>query len=305
MTTLSTHDTKRSDDVRARLAVISEVPGQWRQFLRRWSRQNMRLKTNGYPDRNTEYFLYQTLIGAWPIEPGRFTAYMEKAVREAKQQTSWTQQNKQFEDALRSFTDRLFELPEFLSAIEDFVKLVLAAGRINSLAQTLLKCTAPGVPDTYQGGELWDLHLVDPDNRGPVDYEARRSLLSQLQSGMPIAEIVRGMDSGMPKMWVLHRAFNLRKQRPEWFDPDAGYTPLIIAGRRADHAIAYLRGDAVATIVPRWNLKLGGNWSGTTLALPSGSWRNLLSDEVLSGGTTPLQSIFRQFPVALLQKEEG
>ena len=183
MTTLSTHDTKRSDDVRARLAVITEAPGQWRSFLRRWSRANASFKTEGKPDRNTEYFLYQTMIGAWPIERDRLTAYMEKAAREAKQQTSWTQQNKEFEDALRTFIERLYGSNEFMASVGEFVSRIITPGRVNSLAQTLLKCTAPGVPDTYQGSELWDLHLVDPDNRGPVDYTARRSLLSELECG--------------------------------------------------------------------------------------------------------------------------
>jgi (1->4)-alpha-D-glucan 1-alpha-D-glucosylmutase len=305
MTTLSTHDTKRSDDVRTRLALLTEVPGRWRQLLRRWSRQNAELKTGGYPDRNTEYFLYQTLIGSWPISQDRLKEYMEKAAREAKQQTTWTQPNKGFEDALRSFIERLLQSPEFLSALDEIVKLVLPAARVSSLAQTLMKCTAPGVPDTYQGSELWDLHLVDPDNRRPVDYETRATLLSQLQAGLSIAEILRGADSGLPKMWVLYRALNLRKQRPEWFGPDAGYTPLAIAGRKADHAIAYLRAASVATIVPRWSLRLADNWSGTTVALPGGSWRNLLTQDLLTGGTLPLQGVLRQFPVALLQKEEG
>lgn len=305
MTTLSTHDTKRSDDVRARLVVLSEIPGRWRQFLRRWARQNAPLKTNGYPDRNTEYFLYQTLIGAWPISPDRLRTYMQKATREAKQQTSWTQPNKEFEDALRSFIDRFYESSEFLAAVEELVKSLTAPGRANSLTQTLLKCTAPGIPDTYQGSELWDLHLVDPDNRGPIDYESRMSLLAQLHSGLPSAEILRRMDCGLPKMWIVYRALNLRKQRPEWFGADADYTPLMINGRKADHAIAYLRAGHVATIVPRWSLKLAANWSGTTIDLPHASWRNLLSNEILQGGTLPLQTLFGQFPVALLQREEG
>ena len=130
-----------------------------------------RFKTGQFPDRNTEYFLYQTLIGAWPICTDRLLAYMEKAVREAKQHTSWTQQNKEFEDALRNFIERILESREFVEDLEAMVGEVLAAGRVNSLAQTLIKFTAPGVPDTYQGSELWDLRLVDPDNRTPVDYE--------------------------------------------------------------------------------------------------------------------------------------
>ena len=193
----------------------------------------------------------------------------------------------------------------FLADFAGFADRIARAGMLNSLSQVLIKIASPGVPDFYQGSELWDLHLVDPDNRRPVDYETRATLLSQLQAGLSIAEILRGADSGLPKMWVLYRALNLRKQRPEWFGPDAGYTPLAIAGRKADHAIAYLRAASVATIVPRWSLRLADNWSGTTVALPGGSWRNLLTQDLLTGGTLPLQGVLRQFPVALLQKEEG
>jgi (1->4)-alpha-D-glucan 1-alpha-D-glucosylmutase len=305
MTTLSTHDTKRSDDVRARLAVITEVPGQWRSFLRRWSRANASFKTEGKPDRNTEYFLYQTMIGAWPIERDRLTAYMEKAVREAKQQTSWTQQNKEFEDALKIFIERLYGSKEFMSAIGEFAGRLIAPGRVNSLAQTLLKCTAPGVPDTYQGSELWDLHLVDPDNRGPIDYALRGALLSELEAGMPVEEIVKSMDTGMPKLWVLYCALRWRRQRPELFGTDGGFTPLVIEGRKADHVMGYLRGGSLATIVPRWNLKLGGNWSNTTVDLPGPRWRSVLTEELLNGGRVPISSLLRRFPVALLVKEES
>ncbi len=136
---------------------------------------NASFKTRNFPDRNTEYFLYQTLIGAWPISRERLVAYMEKAVREAKQQTSWTQQNKEFEDALRNFIERILESRDFVDGPGiDGRHTFCKAGRVNSLAQTLLKFTAPGVPDTYQGSELWDLRLVDPDNRTPVDYAAAR-----------------------------------------------------------------------------------------------------------------------------------
>ncbi len=151
MTTLSTHDTKRADDVRARLAVLTEIPSRWRGVLHRWSRKNRPFKTNEFPDRNTEYFLYQTLIGAWPIAKDRVNSYMEKAVREAKQQTSWIQQNKEFEDALKLFIDRIFDSTEFVSELDGFVAQILLPGRINGLTQTLLKCAAPGVPDAYQG----------------------------------------------------------------------------------------------------------------------------------------------------------
>ena len=305
MTTLSTHDTKRSDDVRARLAVITEAPGQWRAFLRRWSRVNAAFKIANQPDRNTEYFLYQTLIGAWPIALDRLIAYMEKAVREAKQQTSWTQQNKEFEDALRAFIERLYDNAEFLGAIDEFVGRILTPGRFNGLAQSLLKCTAPGVPDTYQGSELWDLHLVDPDNRGPIDYEERRLMLSELSKGMAVEEVLKQMDSGMPKLWVHYCALKLRWRSPQLFDPEANFTPLLTEGRKVDHVVGYLRADLLATIVPRWNLKLGGSWANTTVELPGERWKNLLTNEVLNGGRVSMQNLLRRFPVALLLKEEN
>jgi len=305
MTTLSTHDTKRSDDVRARLAVITEAPGQWRSFLRRWSRANASLKTEGKPDRNTEYFMYQTMIGAWPIERDRLTAYMEKAAREAKQHTSWTQQNKEFEYALRTFIEHLYGSNEFIAAIGEFVNRVVTPGRVNGLAQTLLKCTAPGVPDTYQGSELWDLHLVDPDNRGPVDYAERRLLLSELEAGMQVEDIVKSMDSGMPKLWVLYCALKWKRRRPELFGADAGFARLVIEGRKADHAVGFVRAGCVATIVPRWNLKLSGNWSNTTVDLPGGRWMNVLTDELFNSGRVSMTSLLRRFPVALLVKEES
>jgi (1->4)-alpha-D-glucan 1-alpha-D-glucosylmutase len=176
---------------------------------------------------------------------------------------------------------------------------------VNSLAQSLLKCTAPGIPDTYQGSELWDLHLVDPDNRGPIDYVTRRSLLSELNAGMPVEDIVKSMDSGMPKLLVLRCALNLRRRMPELFGADADFTPLVIEGRKADHAMGYLRAGSVAAIVPRWNLKLAGSWSNTNVYLPAQSWRNVFTDEVLNGGRVALSSLLRRFPVALLVKEES
>jgi (1->4)-alpha-D-glucan 1-alpha-D-glucosylmutase len=305
MTTLSTHDTKRSDDVRARLAVITELPSQWKVFLRHWSRLNASLKTDAQPDRNTEYFLYQTMIGAWPIERDRLTAYMEKATREAKQQTSWTLQNKKFEEALAGFIERLYASPEFVAAIEEFVGRILTPGRWNSLSQTLLKCTAPGVPDTYQGSELWDLHLVDPDNRGPIDYALRQSLLSELSSEIPVEAIMERMDSGLPKLWVLYRALSLRRSQPELFGAEADFVPLLFDGRKADHAMGFLRAGRLATIVPRWPAKLAGNWSDTAVDLPGDRWKNLLTDEAWSGGRISLQNILHRFPVALLLREEN
>jgi (1->4)-alpha-D-glucan 1-alpha-D-glucosylmutase len=304
MTTLSTHDTKRADDVRARLAAVTEIPRHWKAAVIRWFRANAPFRTGKYPDRNTEYLLYQTLIGAWPIGKDRLVAYMEKAVREAKQQTSWTQPNKEFEDALRRFIERILESAGFISDIERFVARVLEAGRINSLAQTLIKYTAPGVPDTYQGGELWDLSLVDPDNRRPVDYNLRRQMLSELQNGLDVRDIMRQMDSGLPKLWLAHCALRLRRDHPEWFGAEATYTPIVAEGSKSDHLIGYQRSDRVIVFVPRWTLRLGANWAGTMVEMPRGQWENILTDEVLTGGRLRAQTLFSRFPVALLVREE-
>ncbi len=305
MNTLSTHDTKRADDVRARLAVLTETPGVWRAALRRWSHINRIFKVGEFPDRNTEYFLYQTLIGAWPISPQRTLAYMEKAVREAKEHTSWTQQNKEFEDALHTFIERIYESPAFVKDLEELVSRILLPGRINSLAQTLIKSTAPGVPDHYQGSELWDLHLVDPDNRGAVDYAIRRSMLAELEEGMPIEEILKRMDDGLPKLWVIFKALHLRLEHPDWFGKDAAYTPVAAKGPRQNHLVAYLRGENIAVVAPRWNLKLDGNFASTTVELPRGNWNHVFTEESFEGGSLRVQNLFRQFPVALLAKEEG
>ena len=303
MNTLSTHDTKRSDDVRARLAVMTEVPGRWRSALNRWSRRNAPFRTGKYPDRNTEYFLYQTLIGAWPISTERLTAYMEKATREAKQQTSWTTQNGEFEDALRNFIERILESQEFVAELESFVAKILPAGRMNSLAQTLMKYTAPGVPDTYQGGELWDLHLVDPDNRNAVDYGALQAMLTELENGLDVEEIMKRIDSGLPKLWVTYKSLRLRGQRPEWFGPDADYKALPAEGPKSEHVVAYSRGDNAATVVPRWTMKSGGNWAGTGIDLPEGRWTNILTGDVVQGGRLRIQPLLQRFPVALLTRE--
>jgi (1->4)-alpha-D-glucan 1-alpha-D-glucosylmutase len=303
MTTLSTHDTKRSDDVRARLAVLTEITARWKSTVNRWARKNAQFKTGNFPDRNTEYFLYQTLVGTWPISAERLTAYMEKAAREAKQQTSWTQQNKEFEDALKTFIERLLDSEEFIKELEAFVSLLLEPGRLNSLAQTLIKFTAPGVPDTYQGSELWDLRLVDPDNRSPVDYETRATMLAELKSGLPVEEIMKRMDSGLPKLWVVHSALKLRQEKLECFGKCANYAPLEVSGPKAHHLIAYARGYRVIACVPRWSATLGRRWGSTSVSLPQGRWKNVLTDEEWNGGLMRIQTLLQRFPVALLAKQ--
>jgi (1->4)-alpha-D-glucan 1-alpha-D-glucosylmutase len=311
MTTLSTHDTKRSDDVRARLAVLSEIPGRFGAAVQRWSRMNNAFRArkpdaDPLPDRNTEYFYYQTLIGAWPLPMERAKAYMLKAVREAKQQTSWVANNKEFEEALNLFIEFTYNYAPFLRELQQFVDRIIEAGRVNSLAQTLLKYTAPGVPDLYQGTELWDLSLVDPDNRRPVDYKLRQRLLGELKqmSGDDIAvKVMARVDEGLPKMWTIHQALQLRRERPDSFGADADYIPLMVDGAKHDHVIAYLRGEDVVTVVPRLTMKLDGVWKDTVVTLPEGRWRNRLTAASVEGGEVGIKGLLKDFPVALLVRE--
>ncbi len=306
MTSLSTHDTKRADDVRARLAVLSEIPHEFADAIARWAALNEPHKTNALPDRNSEYFLYQTLIGAWPIDAERTKAYMQKAMREAKQQTSWVANNKAYEDALNGFIDEILESKPFLAELEAMVARVLLPGRINSLAQTLLKHTAPGVPDLYQGAELWDLSLVDPDNRRPVDYELRRRLLDELK-GLKAEQILARMDEGLPKLHVVHTALQLRNQHPDWFGRDAAFTPIAAEGAKACHLVAFLRGDHVVTLAPRHPMTLANAWQDTSIDLPAGMWRNRMTGKGIeaSGGSITVASLLQDFPVALLTREEN
>jgi (1->4)-alpha-D-glucan 1-alpha-D-glucosylmutase len=303
MTTLGTHDTKRGDDVRARLAVLTEIPGRWKAAVQRWARINSKFKSNKLPDRNTEYFLYQTLVGTWPISEDRLQAYMEKAAREAKEQTSWTQQNREFEQALRGFIHSILESREFIAELEAMIARIDRAGQINSLAQSLIRYTAPGVPDTYQGGELWDFRLVDPDNRTPVDYGMRQQMLDELRAGLGPEEIMKRASTGMPKLWVAHKALTLRREHPEWFGPDAAYEPLIAQGAKVAHCIAFMRGQHAIAIAPRWVLRLGDSWAGSSIQIPAGTWRNILTGDRIVSSAARVQTLLHRFPVALLVKE--
>lgn len=300
MTTLSTHDTKRADDVRARLAVLSEIPREFTSQLKAWSRRNQHHRKGKYPDRDTEWFLYQTMIGAWPIDADRLKQYMQKAMREAKVQTSWVANNEQYESAVNRYIDALHGDAGFIAELEAFVDKVLYPGRVNSLAQTLLKYTSPGVPDLYQGGELWDLSLVDPDNRRPVDYERRRHMLAEAEN-LDAAGALARMDEGMPKLWLIHRCLQLRNQHPEYFSAEAGYTPLEATGRDRDHVVAFRRGEDLVTVVPRWLVTLD-EWDLTDITLPEGAWRHYLTGEVFRG-ETDLSKLLANFPVALLLRE--
>jgi (1->4)-alpha-D-glucan 1-alpha-D-glucosylmutase len=303
MVTLTTHDTKRGEDVRARLAVVSEIPQYFKAALARWFAMNSVFRVKGVPDPNTEYLYYQTLIGAWPISVDRVIAYMEKAAREAKQQTSWIHNNAAFEEALKTFIRQTLSNENFCEEVDAFVKLINKAGRINGLAQTLLKYTVPGVPDLYQGSELWDHRLVDPDNRGPVDYGERRRLLNEI-SGLTVRQVMDRMEEGLPKLWTVSRALRVRRQYPECFNAEGGYRPLLASGDMQDNIVAFVRGDRAITVAPRLSHAVTDGWKETVITVPAGRWINVLADSEVSGGRKKIDELLSEFPVALLTRED-
>jgi (1->4)-alpha-D-glucan 1-alpha-D-glucosylmutase len=303
MLATSTHDTKRSEDVRARINLLSEIPEKWIAAVKRWATHNARYRSNGFPEPNTEYLLYQTLIGAWPIETERVLAYMEKASREAKVHTSWTNPNAEYDDALRRFVEGIISDADFVADLSAFVEPLVALGRINSLAQTLLKLTTPGIPDFYQGTELWDLSLVDPDNRRPVDYEMRRRLLSELDH-LTVEQICARADEGLPKLWLIRQSLKMRRCS-NLFQPQSEYRPLYAKGDKANHVIAFVRGARAVTLAPRLIAKLGGNWGDTKIELPGKRWRNHFTGETVAEDQVSIAELFKRFPVALLVRESS
>jgi len=190
-----------------------------------------------------------------------------------------------------------------MADLETFVRPLIEPGRVNSLAQTLIKLTAPGVPDFYQGTELWDLSLVDPDNRRPVDYALRRRLLSELD-GMTAEEIWRRIDEGLPKLWIIHQTLKLRRSR-KLLEPESSYRPLVARGEKSAHVVAFARGERAITVVPRLVLKLGGSWGDSTVELPPGLWHHAFTEEIFNGGELRIANLFKRFPVALLSREDG
>ena len=290
MTTLSTHDTKRSEDVRARLLVLAEIPDDWAVAVTRWRE---RLDNAAAPkvDANTEYLLWQTLVGAWPIDEQRLAAYLGKATREAKEQTSWTDPDETFDTALRDLVRHVLDDRELIDDMAEWLHAhVEQPARSNSLAQKLLQLTMPGVPDVYQGQELPDLSLVDPDNRRPVDFEARSSALSDLATADP-------------KLRITATAMRLRRERPAVFS--SSYQPLEASGSAAEHAVAFVRGGEVVTVVTRLPVGLArsGGWGETTIALPNGNWRNVITGR--AADDPGLGGMLGDLPVALLTREVG
>jgi (1->4)-alpha-D-glucan 1-alpha-D-glucosylmutase len=296
MTALSTHDTKRSEDVRARIALLSEVPEEWGAAVRRWSATNARHKTAGMPDANLEYLLYQTFVGAWPLDRDRATAYAEKAAREAKAHTSWVDPDPAYDAAVASWVRAVLCDDAFLRDLEAFVAPLVLHGWTASLAQKLVQLTMPGVPDVYQGTELWDLSLVDPDNRRPVDYDLRRRLLRELDT-LDVEAAGERAAEGLPKLLVTSRALRLRRSRPDAFA--GSYEPLDVSGGWADRVVAFARGGEVVAVVPRLAVHVD-DWKDTTVALPEGLWRNVFTGDEVSGGA--VGELFARFPVALLER---
>ncbi len=302
MLSSSTHDTKRSEDVRARISLLSEIPGQWEAALKSWNEMNAGLKQDGAPEPNTEYLIYQTLIGTWPITQERLLAYVEKASREAKNATSWLLPNKSFEEGTKAFIEGLYKSDRFLSAFESFLQPLVEPGRVNSLTLLLLKLTSPGIPDMYQGTELWDLSLVDPDNRRPVDYCLRRRLLSELPN-LTLREAWKRQDDGLPKLLVLSKVVRLRQQQPEDFGPEAAYRPMKATGEKAEHLVSYLRGENILVLAPRLVMALGGHWGDTSISLPDGQWHSALGNSSYSGGKKQVSELLKDFPVELLVRK--
>jgi (1->4)-alpha-D-glucan 1-alpha-D-glucosylmutase len=297
MLATSTHDTKRSEDVRLRISLLSQIPERWGEAVARWSEMNDWHRRGNRPSRGDEYLLYQTLVGAWPLDGDRATEYMIKATKEAKVHTSWIDPDYEYDAALRSFVGAVMSDETFMSEVRDFVAPLVRPGRIASLAQTLIKVTAPGVPDIYQGSEVWDLSLVDPDNRRPVDYEVRRTLLDSL--GDSLRDSPPGLhDDGAAKMFVVQRSLAVRAELPQAFGADSTYEPLTAAGDNGERVVAYVRGHRVIAIAPRLTYELP-DMTDTTITLPPGIWTDRFSGRTHQG-VAGLDELWADFPVSLL-----
>ncbi|HEV2761593.1 MAG TPA: malto-oligosyltrehalose synthase, partial [Pyrinomonadaceae bacterium] len=342
----STHDTKRGEDTRARINALSEIPSEWARAVTRWRELNRdkktRLDETEAPDANEEYLIYQTLVGAWPFEGlnaetrpafvARVQEYMMKALKEAKVHTSWISQNEDYERAVREFVAGILDPPasaRFLADFTEFQQTTSRAGLFGSLSQVLLKVASPGVPDFYQGTELWSLTLVDPDNRRPVDYDLRRALLASLRVGDESAratlldELMRSPEDGRVKMYVTSRALDARKRRRELFE-SGEYAPLYARGGRAEHVVGFARrrgGDEVLCVAARFFTRLTGAtpssppigaevWGDTFLPLETSSrYRDAFTGrefEASGEGETGvrLSEVFASLPLALLERVE-
>jgi (1->4)-alpha-D-glucan 1-alpha-D-glucosylmutase len=286
LVTTMTHDAKRSADVRARIAALTAIPDEWATHVERWFEATEALRSGGAPDDVERYFLFQTMVGAWPIEQDRIEAYMEKALREAKRNSSWVEQNTEWEEAVKRFCGAFYTDRGFLDDFEPFARRVAHLGTRGGLGQVLLKLTVPGVPDIYQGDELGYRALVDPDNRRPVDWDWRQAMLRRLMGGSP-------PNVGTRKLFLTLRLLGLRARRPAPFR-SGGYEPLDAGGR----ACAFLRADDVlVVVVPRGDVREGA------LEAPKGRWRDVLhGDERSFDGRTPLGDIVDEHGLAVFER---
>jgi (1->4)-alpha-D-glucan 1-alpha-D-glucosylmutase len=342
----STHDTKRGEDMRARINVLSEIPSKWYRAVCRWKEINRdkknRIEEEGVPGANDEYLLYQTLIGSWPLEPmdsatyaefvRRIHEYMIKAMREAKVHTSWISPNEDYERATRKFIEAILKLEKsngFLRSFAEFHAPIARAGIYNALAQTLLKITAPGAPDFYQGTELWDFNLVDPDNRRPVDFAKRRELLASLapndDRNLPelVSRLIANPRDGRIKLYLTSRTLRFRRERQPLF-AEGDYLPLVARGQKENHVIAFARASANQTAVVvtgRFFMRLGDPnqpptgsevWGDSAVALnyvsAAGLYRDLFTGRQIraecvgDGVELPLAQVFAHLPLALLER---
>jgi (1->4)-alpha-D-glucan 1-alpha-D-glucosylmutase len=334
MNATSTHDTKRGEDTRARLNVLSEMPDEWNSKLKLWSRLNKKFKTNRnsnfYPDNNDEYFIYQALLGSFPF-PGndledfktKVKEYIIKAVREAKVHTTWSRPNRQYEDASTSFIDKILSHSEnnnFLNDFSEFAKKISFYGVFNSLSQTLLKITAPGVPDFYQGRELWDFYFVDPDNRRQVDYNFRKKILEEIiakdKTGRSnlMQELLREFSSGAVKMFLIYKSLKSRNKNIDLFGKGE-YIPLKTYGKHRKNIIAFARkleNKYAVSAVPRFLCGLVKEneapvgreiWSDTKIIIPDEKksfCNEITGEEIETGEGLFAGDLFRSFPSALL-----
>ena len=326
MLATSTHDTKRSEDVRARLAVLSEMPKEWGRALRRWHTVNSKhrgeIDGEWAPDHHEEALLYQTLLGSWPLEPldaqtrpayvRRIQDYMVKALHEAKVNSSWIEPNEAWDKAVCEFVAKILEpgpRNRFLVTFAPFAERLATAGAMNALTQTALKLTAPGVPDCYQGSELWDFSLVDPDNRRPVDYGLRQQQLVSVSGDVSPAALVESWRDGRLKMYLIRTLLQFRRQNPAVF-AEGSYAPVTVAGPLAECVVAFERewaGLALLVVAPRWSTRVGfpplaERWGGTAIQpAVSREWADLLTGHKFPSGTPlPLARILSEFPVAVL-----
>jgi (1->4)-alpha-D-glucan 1-alpha-D-glucosylmutase len=300
MVSSSTHDSKRSEDVRARISVLAEVPELWQATVATLAARADALHVGGERDRSVEYLLHQNLFGAYPVDGDRAAAYALKAAREAKRATSWLLNDEAYEAALTEAVRRWVADDEYDAAMRELVERTLEPARINSLAAKVLTLTVPGVPDLYQGSELWTDGLVDPDNRRPVDFELRRKLLADgaVTDGPLVLD-----DEGSAKLQVVRTALALRRRHPAAFGAEGGYEPLRATGAASDHLVAFVRGGRVAVVVPRYtaHLHADGGWRDTAVTLPPGRWTDVLA-ATAHEGTVTAEELFVHRPVAVLER---